>query len=596
MDTEAQLLFQMGAIMLLAFLAATMARRMNQSVMIGYIAIGILIGPKISLNLLGYEYHGLITDISLIEMLSFVGLVMLMFFVGLEFSFSKLKKTRTPAIILAVIDTSVGLFVGFVFASFLGWPLVDSIFLAGVIAMSSTSIAMKVLFDLKRMSSPEVEFLIGLVVVETFIAMLILTVASGMVVRPEAAPSEYGQMLLGMAAFYAFFVWVAMFAVPKVVSFFNSIENDEMFILFALGMVFLTSGFAAVMNVPPIIGAFFIGMVLAETNVSVRIRSKLESFKDAFVAIFFTSFGMMIDPAMFPDVMWMVALAIPLVILYEVFVMSSITYFLGFSAKASTTIGTSASGRGVESILYASVGSNVKGATMGSLLNPFAGAFCFAMSAISPALVKHSAALANAGGRLVPKQMRFSASVISRTLGKVILPSSLKIFKGARVTGALLISFVALSTAILLAGSSLHILLVLCGLVMAVAVYFVVRLEVSEIVRHVNYSNLGVRSESRETIVGLVSWVVSGAALSALAIVSIWTYLWQLSLLVVVAYILSLVYKMFRTYAVIHIDVQEAIPKVYNFPKPATVEEESGKELPKPVYGIVKTAPKNVRL
>ncbi|HIJ16534.1 MAG TPA: cation:proton antiporter, partial [Thermoplasmata archaeon] len=440
MDTEAQLLFQMGAIMLLAFIAATLARKMNQSVMIGYIAIGILIGPKISVEILGYEYHGLITDTSLISMLSFVGLVMLMFFVGLEFSFSKLKKTRTPAIILAVIDTSVGLFVGFMFASFLGWPLIDSIFLAGVIAMSSTSIAMKVLFDLKRMSSPEVEFLIGLVVVETFIAMLILTVASGMVVRPEADPSEYGQLLLGMGAFYAFFVWVAMWAVPRVVSFFNSIENDEMFILFALGIVFLTAGFAAVMNVPPIIGAFFIGMILAETNVSVRIRSKLESFKDAFVAIFFTSFGMMIDPAMFPDVIWMVALAIPLVILYEVFVMSSITYFLGFSAKASMTIGTSASGRGVESILYASVGSNVKGATMGSLLNPFAGVFCFAMSAISPALVKHSAALANAAGKVVPKQVRFSSSIISRTLGKVILPSSLKIFKGARMTGTLLIS------------------------------------------------------------------------------------------------------------------------------------------------------------
>jgi len=596
MDTEAQLLFQMGAIMLLAFIAATLARKMNQSVMIGYIAIGILIGPKISVEILGYEYHGLITDTSLISMLSFVGLVMLMFFVGLEFSFSKLKKTRTPAIILAVIDTSVGLFVGFMFASFLGWPLIDSIFLAGVIAMSSTSIAMKVLFDLKRMSSPEVEFLIGLVVVETFIAMLILTVASGMVVRPEADPSEYGQLLLGMGAFYAFFVWVAMWAVPRVVSFFNSIENDEMFILFALGIVFLTAGFAAVMNVPPIIGAFFIGMILAETNVSVRIRSKLESFKDAFVAIFFTSFGMMIDPAMFPDVIWMVALAIPLVILYEVFVMSSITYFLGFSAKASMTIGTSASGRGVESILYASVGSNVKGATMGSLLNPFAGVFCFAMSAISPALVKHSAALANAAGKVVPKQVRFSSSIISRTLGKVILPSSLKIFKGARMTGALLISFVALSTVILLVDSSLHFVFVLCGLMMAAAVYFVVQFEVSEIVRHVNYSNLGVRSESRKTIVALVSWVVSGAALSTLVIVSIWTYVWQLSLLVVAAYVVSLVYLMFRAYARIHVDVQETVPRVYNFPKPIMIEDEAGKELPKPVYGVVKSAPRNVRL
>jgi CPA2 family monovalent cation:H+ antiporter-2 len=597
MDTEAQLLFQMGAIMLLAFLAATLARKMNQSVMIGYIAIGVLIGPKISLDILGYQYNGLITDTSLIGMLSFVGLVMLMFFVGLEFSFSKLKKTKTPAIILAVIDTSIGLFVGFVFASFLGWPLVDSIFLAGVVAMSSTSIAMKVLFDLKRMSSPEVEFLIGLVVVETFIAMLILTIASGMVVRPEADPSEYGQLLLGMAAFYAFFVWVAMWAVPRVVSFFNSIENDEMFILFALGIVFLTSGFAAVMNVPPIIGAFFIGMILAETNVSVRIRSKLESFKDAFVAIFFTSFGMMIDPAMFSEVIWMVALAIPLVLVYEVFVMSSITYFLGFSARASTTIGTSASGRGVESILYASVGSNVKGASMGHLLNPFAGAFCFAMSAISPMLVKHSTALANAMGKVVPGQIKFSAAVISRTLGKAILPSSLKVFKGARMTGAILAVFVMLSAAILLVDTGLHPLFVMFGLVLAVAVYFVVRYEVSEIVRHVNYSNLGVRSESREVIVHLVSSLISGAALSALVIVSIWTYLWQLSLVVAASYFIYMVHLMFRTYKLVHIEVKERPMKVYNFPKPAVAtKDDSEKELPRPVYGVVKTAPRNARL
>jgi monovalent cation:H+ antiporter-2, CPA2 family len=597
MDTEAQLLFQMGAIMLLAFLAATLARKMNQSVMIGYIAIGVLIGPKISLDILGYQYNGLITDTSLIGMLSFVGLVMLMFFVGLEFSFSKLKKTKTPAIILAVIDTSIGLFVGFVFASFLGWPLVDSIFLAGVVAMSSTSIAMKVLFDLKRMSSPEVEFLIGLVVVETFIAMLILTVASGMVVRPEADPSEYGQLLLGMAAFYAFFVWVAMWAVPRVVSFFNSIENDEMFILFALGIVFLTSGFAAVMNVPPIIGAFFIGMILAETNVSVRIRSKLESFKDAFVAIFFTSFGMMIDPAMFSEVIWMVALAIPLVLVYEVFVMSSITYFLGFSARASTTIGTSASGRGVESILYASVGSNVKGASMGHLLNPFAGAFCFAMSAISPMLVKHSTALANAMGKVVPGQIKFSAAVISRTLGKAILPSSLKVFKGARMTGAILAVFVMLSAAILLVDTDLHPLFVMFGLVLAVAVYFVVRYEVSEIVRHVNYSNLGVRSESRGVIVHLVSSLISGAALSALVIVSIWTYLWQLSLVVAASYFIYMVHLMFRTYKLVHIEVKERPMKVYNFPKPAVAtKDDSEKELPRPVYGVVKTAPRNARL
>src|SRR4030042_399626 len=215
MVSEAELLFQLGAIMLLAFIAATMAGKLNQSVMIGYIIIGAFIGPKISFEVLGFEYTGLVKDTTFIEVMSQIGLVMLMFFVGLEFSFTKLKRTRTPAIILAIIDTSVGLFVGFLLASYLGWPLIDSIFLAGVIAMSSTSIAMKVLFDLKRMSSPEVEFLIGLVVVETFIAMVILAIASGMIVEPAANPVGYGQLIIGIVAFYGFFVWMAIWAAPR---------------------------------------------------------------------------------------------------------------------------------------------------------------------------------------------------------------------------------------------------------------------------------------------------------------------------------------------------------------------------------------------
>ena len=281
--------------MLLAFIAATLAHKVNQTVMIGYIIIGILIGPNIDLSAFGFEYHGFINEMGFVSLLSNMGLIMLMFFVGLEFSFTKLKRTRTPAVILAVIDTSVGLFVGFMFASVLGWPLIDSIFLAGVIAMSSTSIAMKILFDLKRMSSPEVEFLIGLVVVETFIAMLILAVTSGMIVDVGTSAVDYGTLLLGMVAFYAFFIWVAMWAVPRIVGFFDKIENDELFILFALGIVFLTAGLASVMNVPPIIGAFFIGMILAESKVTARVHAKLESFKDAFVAIFFIAFGMMID-------------------------------------------------------------------------------------------------------------------------------------------------------------------------------------------------------------------------------------------------------------------------------------------------------------
>jgi len=596
MVTEAELMFQLGAIMLLAFIAATMAGKLNQSVMIGYIIIGVFIGPKISIEMFGLEYNGLITDTSFIEIMSSIGLVMLMFFVGLEFSFTKLKKTRTPAIILAIIDTSVGLFVGFVFASFLGWPLIDSLFLAGVVAMSSTSIAMKVLFDLKRMSSPEVEFLIGLVVVETFIAMVILAIASGMIVEPAANPVGYGQLIIGIVAFYGFFVWMAMWAVPRVVKFFNNIENDELFILFVLGVVFLTSGVAAIMNVPPIIGAFFIGMILAESKVTLRVQSKLESFKDAFVAIFFTSFGMMIDPAMFDDVLWMVLLAVPIVLLYEAFVMSGISYFLGFSSRASATIGTSMSGRGVESILFASVGSRVQGTTMGAQLNPFAGIFCFVMSAITPPLVKHSAAFANVLSKMVPKSIRFSASVVSRTLGKIVLPSNIKIFKGARMTGVLLAAFVGSCVAILLTGGLLHVLAVFVGAAITAAALFIIRDEILEVARHVNYSNIGVATNDKGVIVHLVSGIIFGALVAVLVIVSSWIYMWQFSVITALAYVVYVVLLMVWSFRRLYVAGYEHPQKVYHIPRISAEPPEPEADIPKPVYGTVRAAPGEMRL
>ena len=596
MVSEAELMFQLGAIMLLAFIAATMAGKLNQSVMIGYIIIGAFIGPKVSIEVFGFEYTGLVKDTTFIEVMSQIGLVMLMFFVGLEFSFTKLKRTRTPAIILAVIDTSVGLFVGFLFASYLGWPLIDSIFLAGVIAMSSTSIAMKVLFDLKRMSSPEVEFLIGLVVVETFIAMIILAVASGMIVQPAASPASYGELIIGIAAFYGFFIWMAMWAVPRVVKFFNSIENDELFILFALGIVFLTSGVAAVMNVPPIIGAFFIGMILAETNVTTKIQAKLESFKDAFVAIFFTSFGMLIDVAYFDDIMWMVLLAIPIVLLYEAFVMSSISYFLGFSSKASTTIGTSMSGRGVESILYASVGSQVKGTTMAAQLNPFAGAFCFAMSAITPTLVKHSAGFANVLSRLLPRPLKFSGAIISRTLGKAVLPSSFPLVQGSKATGVLLICFVAAALAVLTTGGMLHVVATLIGALFVGLIFYSVRSDIADIARHVNYTNIGVYSSDKRVIVNLVSVVLLSSIVSVLLIVFSWTYAWQFSLIVLAGYVISVIAAMGLTYRRLYVPGVEGPRKVSHIPRAETESAEPIPALPKPVYGGIRAAPKNSEL
>src|SRR5206468_5227668 len=127
--------------------------------------------------------------------------------------------------------------------------------------------------------------------------------------------------------------------------------------LFALGIVFLAAALAEAFRIPAIIGAFFIGMVFADTKLVTRFEAKLEPLRDSFVAVFFLSFGMMIDPAMLPVVLPMVLIAIPLIFLNDLFLTATLAYFIGFGGRAATAMGTSMLGRNEEAILYASVGT-----------------------------------------------------------------------------------------------------------------------------------------------------------------------------------------------------------------------------------------------
>jgi hypothetical protein len=274
--------------------------------------------------------------------------------------------------------------------------------------------------------------------------------------------------------------------------------------------------------------------------------------------------------------------------------MSIVSYFMGFSSRASATIGTSLCGRGVESVLYASVGSSVKAATMGSQLNAFAGLFCFGMSAVSTPLVKHSARLAGAIARAIPQSVKFSGSVVSRTIGKAVMPSQLKLFKGARTTGLLLMAFVPACVGILMTTGLLHWSFVAAGAAVTVMFAFVVRYEVRDIARHVNYANIGVSSNDREPIVILVSVVVIGAILSVLAITSVWSLIWQVSLLVALLYVVSVVSVMSWAHKQLSVGAPGMPEKVFVLKGSPGIEESPGDDLidvPKPVYGVVKAMP-----
>jgi CPA2 family monovalent cation:H+ antiporter-2 len=257
---------EIGVVIFLAFLGAYLAGRLRQSVIVGYIVVGILIGPGmagLNLGLGGFHYTGLVENRDFIQMLSRLGLMFLLFFTGLGFSASALKTTWKPAVILAVSDVLINMYIGFIIGAIFGWPLQDTIFLAAIIGMSSVAVAAKSAEDHKQLYRKELNYLFSTMIVEDFISILLLTFASAFVMGNLLSAVQVVNMVLGVVIIYAFFLILAIFIAPRAFHYFERIQGDELFVLFALSIVFLSSAFADYMGIPPAIGAFLVGMAFA---------------------------------------------------------------------------------------------------------------------------------------------------------------------------------------------------------------------------------------------------------------------------------------------------------------------------------------------
>jgi|GEM_PF-348568 len=530
------LMFEVGIIMLIAFIGAAVASKAKQSVILGYILAGMLIGPYISVELFGYTYGGLVHDTDFIEMLSSMGLTLLMFFVGLGFSMTKLKKTRAPAIILALMDVGLGMFLGILIGYSLGWPVVDTVFLAGVISMSSVAITGKALEEMERTSSPETEYLLGTVIVESFLSMVLLTIAGGLMFKSDADNMNMTRLIVGILSFYVFFIFLAIVVVPRVVKYFESIKSNELFVLFALGLVFLSAALAEVAGVPAIIGAFFLGMVFAETRLAERIEDRITPFRDALVAVFFITFGMMIDLSMLYAIVPILLIAVPVTLFYELIVLSSVSYLLGFTSKAATFIGTAMTGRSSEAIMYASVGSASPVITKGAELNPFAGAYCFIMSMLAPPLMKHSGKLTRSLTSITPKFLMYGGSLVNRTMSKIILPSTIKLFERTRRLEALVIIYFVDLVSIMVLPFPYDIIAFVVGGLIVTVIYGTLESDMYSIVRTVNYDNLGVVTRDPGHISRFISGFVSLSLVTILSLAALFAIWWASSIMVLVVY------------------------------------------------------------
>lgn len=404
-----------------ALCGAAAAAKLKQSMILGYLTVGVALGylakeyitPMYGIEIVGNES---------ISMLSDLGVAFLLFFVGLEVSVSRIRRAGRTASVLALADVAVLYFSGTLLGFAMGWPLADTLFLAGILAMSSVGVAAKSLTDMKRLANDETATLLGMMIVEDFITMIILAITTAWAVG-SSNPGQISQSLQAVAIVYGALIAVALFVIPRLYRRIESVRNDETFALLALGLVFASAALAQQYGMPFIIGTFFVGMAFSETRLSERLTLRLSTLRDAFVGVFFLMFGVQIQISAAIASLWIVAAAVVLVIFDEVFILGALSVVVGFKGKAAALIGASAVGRGEDSIIFANIGAGLTQPAGSALagqpvlsrhmdLYPIAGGVSLVTSALVPVALKHANALARAGAALTPHAMRHATGIV----------------------------------------------------------------------------------------------------------------------------------------------------------------------------------------
>jgi len=291
-----------GAVVTLLF------RKLKQPLVLGYIIAGLLVGPHISLVPTVVEERN-------IKILAELGVIFLLFSLGLEFSFKKLMRVGGSASVTAFVEIAFIVVAGYLVGKWMGWGQMDSIFLGALLASSSTTIIIRAFEELGVKSKRFAGVVFGVLVVEDLVVILLLVLLPAISVSREF---EGGAMLMTLIKLLFFLIlWfvLGIFLIPTFLKKMKSMMDDEMLLMLAiglcLGMVVLATkaGFSAEL------GAFIMGSILAETTSAEKIEHLFKPVKDVFGAVFFVSVGMMIDPA----AMWEYRLPIVIVTLLTIF-------------------------------------------------------------------------------------------------------------------------------------------------------------------------------------------------------------------------------------------------------------------------------------
>lgn len=325
---------------------------LKQPVVLGYILAGIFVGPYI-------DIMPTVADKENITVWADLGVIFLLFSLGLEFSFKKIINVGKAAMITANANILFMLFLGYQVGLMLGWSTTDSLFLGGMISMSSTTIIIKAFEELNLKKQPFTDLVFGILVVEDVVGILLLVLLPTIAVGKNVDGMELIFSTLKLIFFLVLWFITGIYLIPTFLKKVLNLLNDELLLLVSiglcLGMVLLATKF----GFSSALGAFIMGSILAETDCVGRIEKNFKPVKDFFGAVFFVSVGMMVNPSMFVQYATPILAITVLVIIGKVIFSTFGLLLSGKPLETAVICGFSLAQVGEFAFIIASVGMNV---------------------------------------------------------------------------------------------------------------------------------------------------------------------------------------------------------------------------------------------
>ena len=310
MENLPALFSDLALILVTAGLTTVIFKWLKQPVVLGYIIAGFLIGPN-------FDWFPVIKDHTSVETWSEIGMVFMLFGIGLEFSFKKLKKVGGTVGITALTELVTMCVVGFLLGKALGWTQMDCIFLGAMLSISSTTIIAKAFDDMKLHREKFSGNVIGELVVEDLEAVLLMVILSTLAVSKSFDGMQLVSSMLKLGFFLLVWFVGGIFLVPTVLRWARKFMSEETLTVFSVGLCFMMVVLANLAGFSSALGAFIMGSILAETLEAEAIHKLTTPIKNLFGAIFFVSVGMMVDPQILVNYWWQILIVTLVLLIFK---------------------------------------------------------------------------------------------------------------------------------------------------------------------------------------------------------------------------------------------------------------------------------------